>query len=604
MNKDLTQASPELNYFIETNINPWVITDLAGNFYYINNAANALLNSNKQNNTLTSFWELFKNETIKKEVEQAIATGASFLDLTTELTDNEGRLAIYDWHFHYSKERLFAKGKKADEKSKQLFIYQYLIEFSPAAIALFDKNMRYLAVSKKWIEDYKLQSIDLINKSHYEIFPQINDYWKTVYTECLQGAVRNKREEEFIRRDGTKQWIRWDARPWYSSPQQIGGIVMHTEDVTESRATKEALLISEGKFRDSFENAPIGMAIVDIDGSWIDINESLCEMIGYSKEELLKLTFQDITHPDDLKNDLHYFKKLLAGTADDYKIEKRYFHKAGKTIWTLLAVSIVRNANREPLYFVSQIHDITEIKESAEKINSLLAVTNRQNARLKNFADIVSHNLRSHSGNINSLLDIIFIDHPQLKNDEMFEMLHSASENLKETIANLSEIASVHAMGELDMQPVLLRNTVNSTILQILALANASNVKIINDIERNCKVLALPAYLDSIILNFLTNGIKYASPLRDSFIKLSAVIAAKWVILQIEDNGLGIDLNAHGDKLFGLYKTFHKHQDSKGLGLFITRNQVEALGGKIEVESAVNTGTTFKIYLQNGNDIG
>ena len=126
-------------------------------------------------------------------------------------------------------------------------------------------------------------------------------------------------------------------------------------------------------------------------------------------------------------------------------------------------------------------------------------------------------------------------------------------------------------------------------------------VKIKFEIDKKVNILGIPAYLDSILLNFITNGIKYRSLERESFIKLytQSNLASGETILNIEDNGLGIDLKRHKHKIFGMYNTFHKHEDARGIGLFITKNQIEAIGGKIEVESEVNKGTLFKIYLKN-----
>ena len=111
----------------------------------------------------------------------------------------------------------------------------------------------------------------------------------------------------------------------------------------------------------------------------------------------------------------------------------------------------------------------------------------------------------------------------------------------------------------------------------------------------NIQLKVVPAYLDSILLNFITNSIKYKSPDKKSFIKFSASKEDKDVMFLVEDNGRGIDLKRHGGKMFGMYKTFHGNKDAKGVGLFITKNQIEAMGGNIEVESEVGVGTKFTI---------
>ncbi|HZJ20457.1 MAG TPA: ATP-binding protein [Pricia sp.] len=120
------------------------------------------------------------------------------------------------------------------------------------------------------------------------------------------------------------------------------------------------------------------------------------------------------------------------------------------------------------------------------------------------------------------------------------------------------------------------------------------------DIDKNLKIQGIPAYLDSIFLNLFTNSIKYSSPERTPVIKIVSAQIKDKTVLTFSDNGLGIDLKRHGDKLFGMYKTFHRNKDAKGIGLFITKNQIEAMNGCIEVESTVDVGTTFKLYFDSG----
>jgi PAS domain S-box-containing protein len=121
-------------------------------------------------------------------------------------------------------------------------------------------------------------------------------------------------------------------------------------------------------FHSAFNYASIGMALIGLNGQWLDVNKSLCRITGYSKEELYQLTFQDITHPDDLEEDLLLVKQLQDGQINSYELEKRYFHKNGHIVWVLLSVSMVRDENGTPLYFISQIQDITERKTIKAKL--------------------------------------------------------------------------------------------------------------------------------------------------------------------------------------------------------------------------------------------
>jgi len=168
-----------------------------------------------------------------------------------------------------------------------------------------------------------------------------------------------------------------------------------------------------------------------------------------------------------------------------------------------------------------------------------------------------------------------------------------------ESIKHLSDVAQLHTNEQTQLTAIKLNEIVEKAISNVVALAKNANVEIINDLRGHEMVLGEVTYLDSIVLNVLTNAIKYRSKDRNSYVKISSSIKDHYLILSIEDNGLGIDLVHNKDKLFGMFKTFHNHPDARGVGLFITKNQIEALGGTIELESEENKGSTFKIYFQN-----
>jgi len=370
--------------------------------------------------------------------------------------------------------------------------------------------------------------------------------------------------------------------------------------VQEFRYLNERFRISEERFQRAFENAAIGMAIVSLKGKWLRINNSLSEILGYTSSELIKVAFQDITHPDDLDKDLNLLNEVLEGKRESYQMEKRYFHKNGHIVWAILAVSIVKDSYGKPLHFVSQITDISKIKEAEIEVKSVLDVTNDQNRRLLNFAHIVSHNLRSHSGNLTMLLSFIETDTDEDSRNELFKMFRHAATNLQETVGHLNEVVAVNTTTRENLIKVNLKRAINGAIGSIEALLKAERVKCINEVNGDVTISAVPAYLDSILLNFLTNSIKYHAKERRPVIKLSAEVKDNLVILNIQDNGLGIDLTLNRDKIFGMYKTFHDNKDARGIGLFITKNQIEAMGGRVYVESEVGKGTTFKIHFKRG----
>jgi signal transduction histidine kinase len=176
-------------------------------------------------------------------------------------------------------------------------------------------------------------------------------------------------------------------------------------------------------------------------------------------------------------------------------------------------------------------------------------------------------------------------------------MLKMSALKLNETIENLNEIITIQTDATKRMTKVNLRQEVEATCNGINSMISETNTMIINNISEDIIINVVPSYMESILLNLLSNGIKYRSLQRQSIIKISAQKKEQYLILSIEDNGIGIDLNKNGSKLFGMYKTFHNNKDAKGIGLFITKNQIEAMNGKIEVESKLDIGSTFKIYL-------
>jgi PAS domain S-box-containing protein len=181
------------------------------------------------------------------------------------------------------------------------------------------------------------------------------------------GVATNRAEYRFRHKDGSWLWVE-SAGTYLLDDPHVKGVVVQTRDITERKRTEKALREAEERFRRSFDDAAIGMALVGTDGRFLRTNRSLCEILGYREEELLEKSFQDITHPDDLDADLDQVRRMLVGEIRTYQMEKRYFHKEGQVVWVLLSVSMVHDEEGDPLYFVSQIQDISERKRAEQKI--------------------------------------------------------------------------------------------------------------------------------------------------------------------------------------------------------------------------------------------
>ena len=180
---------------------------------------------------------------------------------------------------------------------------------------------------------------------------------------------------------GNFRWIELNSQAEFSGEQCVK-LVGTIQDITPQRKLIETLELNHNKFLTAFDHAPIGMALVSPEGGWIKVNNSLCNILGYDRSELMTLTFQEITHPDDLSEDLKNVSRLLNKKADTYGMSKRYFHKDGRIVWISLTVALVRNPEDEPLYFISQLKDITEriknsdrLQKERQRLNNVIETT-------------------------------------------------------------------------------------------------------------------------------------------------------------------------------------------------------------------------------------
>jgi len=261
---------------------------------------------------------------------------------------------------------------------------------APLGIAIFDREMRYLAASTQYRTDQGLAAdTPLDGRLHYDVFPGIPQKWRDIHARALaDGLERSHDADPWERADGTMEWIRWSIGPWRTEDGEIGGLVLYTEDVTPRVKAQRKLEAAEAQYRAVFDQAAMGVARVSPAGRLLEVNDRFCAIVHHSRDDLLALGFQEITHPDDLENDLVQASALLAGQVETYSMEKRYLGGVGEVIWADLTVSLVRDADGQPAYFVAIIEDINARKEAqAEQQRyqgQLRLVLNELNHRVKN----------------------------------------------------------------------------------------------------------------------------------------------------------------------------------------------------------------------------
>lgn len=339
--------------------------------------------------------------------------------------------------------------------------------------------------------------------------------------------------------------------------------------------------------------------VVDNNLVW---DNNMYQLYGVRKEDFPGVyeAWEASVHPDDQEEGKRRIQMAISGEKE-FDTEFRVVWPNGE-IRHIRAFAITqRDADGNATRMIGTNWDITEIHAAEQKLKNLLDVTSEQNNSLMNFAHIVSHNLRSHSSNLSMLTGFLSKEKNEQERNQLLQMLEEASESLNETVQHLNEVVQVKTEATEKIKPVNLIRAVKNVQKNLTVLLKEKNTHCDFEIPEVLKIEAIPAYLDSILLNLFSNSIKYSSPERELKLKITTREEGSQVWLSFSDNGLGIDLDRYGDKIFGMYKTFHRHKDAKGIGLFITKNQIEAMNGKIEVESDVDVGTTFHLCFQKSN---
>jgi PAS domain S-box-containing protein len=353
----------------------------------------------------------------------------------------------------------------------------------------------------------------------------------------------------------------------------------------------------ETEFKAIFDQAPVGIAKIDTaTGNFLKVNKEYSHIVGYTSEELLQKNFQTITYPEDLELDFINMEKLKSGEIDYFCIEKRYIHKNEKIVWVNLVVAALWKNGDKVINHIAIVEDITDKKRAEEELNRSFELVSEQNKRLLNFSYIISHNLRSHTSNIELILSLLDSVKTKEEQDEMLQLLRKVSKSLDETMRNLNDVVNIRTKINLSIEKLNLNEYIAKSIDLLSRQIEEKSATINNLVPSHIYVDYNTAYLESILYNFISNAIRYCHPERKPVITLT--FDETYKILQIEDNGIGIDLKRNGENLFGMYKTFNNNPDAKGIGLFISKNQIDAMGGKVETESELNVGTKFKIYFK------
>ncbi|AOZ98159.1 sensor histidine kinase [Flavobacterium commune] len=421
----------------------------------------------------------------------------------------------------------------------------------------------------------------------YSFIEQKTEKWQDEYRfKCADNTYKYVLDRGFLLKDENGKAVR-----------MIGAL----QDVTKQKEeelrlklletvilqTKESIVITEATFNEKL--------LPKI----IYTNPAFTQMTGYQPEEIINNSLDILKGPN---TELSVIKKIIQiiQNKEEGLLEIRCYKKNKTEFWLRFTMIPIYNSENELSHWVSIQRDVTEEKNQEKEKEQLIKELTQNNKDLKQFSYITSHNLRAPMSNLTGLLNLI--EDIEIEDPELNEIVNGFSKSthlLNETIEDLTKVMIIKDNTSIEKENISLKEVFENVFSQL-----SNQIEIIKpylklDIENVSVLNSNKAYMESILLNLLTNSLKYRATDRTLKITIIAQQSGNTVELIFKDNGIGIDLNRNKDKIFGLYQRFHDYPDSKGLGLYLVKSQVEAMKGTINIESQVNKGTTFTLTFKS-----
>lgn len=400
-----------------------------------------------------------------------------------------------------------------------------------------------------------------------------------------------------IHKDGSEKWIEHVCKSVYDATGRYLGQRGTNRDISlQVHALNELQ-----KLHKAVEHSPATIIITDIDGNIEYVNPKFSEVSGYTLEEVLGKPPAILSRVDASSDEYAHFKNTLR-SGQVWSGEFQNQRKNGEQYWEHALVAPVFNEKGLIANYIGVMEDITDLKIREKELNEVVKIASHQNKQLQEFNYILSHNIRSHAANIAAIVYEMRDSSDPAVISELVRLLDNVSQGLLNTLSNLNENITIQREVNLNKEKLCLKDYIDETLKINRALIDEFGVKVHVSVSDDISIQFNRAYLQSIVQNLISNAIRYRSITRPPEIHIAAMREQSHVQLSIKDNGLGIDLSRHGNRIFNLGQIFHNHPDSRGLGLYIVRNQVNALGGGIRVESSPGNGSTFIVKFPSGHD--
>lgn len=368
------------------------------------------------------------------------------------------------------------------------------------------------------------------------------------------------------------------------------------QDVT-LRKKKDQELVKLSLIAKHTSNAVI---ITDAEGRIEWVNEGFTRITEYTLDEVIHKKPGSFLQGGESDASVLATMRSSIKSKIQFQVELINYTKSGRKYWVNINAQPIFNEQGEAVKFFAVESDSTERKlaeikilEQNTRLTAIAENLTRKNTQLEEFTQIVSHNLRSPIGNISALLEHLNASNDDTERQDIINHLKSSSESLMLTMNELNEVLKIKYAGHIEKQFIELQTVFEKVTGMLLLQINTVGAIVTSDFSSAHQLIYPAIYIESIVLNLLSNALKYYAPDRKPYIHFESWREHDQVFMRVTDNGLGIDLTRYGHQIFKLRKTFHKHPESRGVGLFMIRNQIEAMGGEISVISDVNIGTTF-----------
>ena len=475
--------------------------------------------------------------------------------------------------------------------------YRKLFDSVGEAIYVHDFNGVILDVNQRVLELYGYSKEDLVGQTPAIFMAEgMNDLEALAikFQEVIKGIPqtfewwgKKKHGEIFLKEVHTSKGLYFGKEV----------IIATAWDITERRKYENEIRESEQRFR-TLQQASFGGIGLHDQGKIIDCNLGLCQITGYTYEELIGMNGFDLIAPewqDTVK------RNVISEYDKPYDVEG--IRKDGSRYFLEIQGKQIPHEGRN--IRVTEFRDITSRKMAEEKIREqnirlthLTEDLTKKNDQLEEFTQIVSHNLRSPAGNIVSLLNLYEQTNSQDEKDEYFKLLKQTGNTILGSLNELNEVLKIKQNRDIEHQHIRFAEAIENVKKMLTGKIMELSATITCHFEKAPAVYFPTIYLESILLNLLSNSLKYNNPAKPLLLNLSSEETDQSIVLKVSDNGLGINLEKYGHQIFKMRKTFHYHPEARGIGLFLVKNQVEAMGGSISVISEENKGTTFTIHFK------